>query len=631
MTILKKTSFSAKEMNVDVADRPDTAADRPEIKGDNNGKENITTPPIDQKDDSVINATEQVTVDVGDKTAAVAVADTPKVNPVQEPSPSSQDVSDLEVEIEIPGVGENTDANESHEPQVHFVIEWENLFKHPSFKDAIKNVLWSRGKYNSTKYVDTIRETANTAKAIAENFGKGKLNLGTCEKKFDNLWGNDAEAIKDIMVEAFQVDKRCKSKSLEMLKLLGEHKDCTLTIVGAPSYFETKSAEGSRWVKKLFFDNNQVNFKLAKDQRSSDIKTLFKKAFKDMDLSAEDKVIYIGDKGNIFNNCQTQAEKTYISLKSTANNAFDEMQKQMTAIADENSIPAKDENSIPELDESNTPEMDNDAAKITAKNTYCIVEWKDLFSHNGGLLLKENSKIIRDAFKKKGISHYKNAKDFYKEQILANKVAIEKILGKSQAGEISTSKCVKELKKILDIDPKEITDREFADIALKVYKFNNNSVKAIKNLNKIVEQNDHLKLLVVAAPDCFEKMAINQDKNLKAIISKGDSFEYTLGFEEHTNDMKKLIDAALAKQDIAEGDHIIQLGTDPLLENNLGVEVRTSFIETNGLADLVKAVKDVSNHVLEENSSDDSVVVEHDNASIFSNISNWWHDVTTSH
>jgi ectoine hydroxylase-related dioxygenase (phytanoyl-CoA dioxygenase family) len=88
---------------------------------------------------------------------------------------------------------------------------------------------------------------------------------------------------------------------------------------------------------------------------------------------------------------------------------------------------------------------------------------------------------------------------------------------------------------------------------------------------------------------------------------------------------------ALAKQDIAEDDHIIQFGDD------FGDQVCASFIKTHGFNDLFNLLKEVDNSVLEENKQYADVEpqpVEHGDASsskgFFSSISNWWHGVVDS-
>jgi hypothetical protein len=528
--------------------------------------------------------------------------------------PLLEDMPSSEVYVDIPGVEmvkkapeQDVASKEAHEPQVHFVVEWDDLFRQPSFKKAIKDVLWFKSVYKSTKYADTIRETSSYAKSIAENFGNGKLSLGNCERKLDNLWGDEAEVIKDIMVRAFQVDRSCEATLRSVSDLLSENKNSTLSIVGAPGYFEIKAAEGNRCMSKLFFNNKQVKFKLAKDHRASDTNSLFKKALKDMNLTAEDKVIYLGDGNHGLDRYKTPAETNTVSLKFSAGGVASEIKKQLSAVAEDKAL------------------------KMMPKDTYCIVEWKDLFADRGGMLAKQNSKIIGEFFKDKGLIPYKDAKSFYKSQILGNKDKIEKILYKTQIGGMSSGKCVRELKKLLDLNPKAIKDKEFAKIMLKVHELSNEHINAIKELDKIVSQNEHFKLLVVGAPNCFEKMVVEKDSDFKAIISKKSAFEYTLGTEQHTNNIKELIDAALAKQDIAEDDHIIQFGDD------FGDQVCASFIKTHGFNDLFNLLKEVDNSVLEENKQYADVEpqpVEHGDASsskgFFSSISNWWHGVVDS-
>jgi hypothetical protein len=513
-----------------------------------------------------------------------------------------------------------------NESTIHFVLEWDDLFKQLNADQAMKKVA-KKG------YGKLVGDFAGTIKTILDYTSEGRLSFEHCEKQLKKLWGDDFDGMKAAMLKAYQVHKMSEPKLAKISALLANDKNAKVSIVGAPDYFAILEAQK---LLEEYVTNEQLQLFLAKDYKTSDLKNLTEIALREDKLLEDGKIVYIG--GNkLLTGYKTKAEKISVNLKLSPNPLVTEIKRQLVKFNKDidNKSKAPSDIAVNAGVKGDVGDKAAKLVKLAEKDTYCIVEWKDIFPHQSELLGNEGVKILAEAIKDASFLSFEDNESFYEQQVSKNKDKIEKILKETQVSNTTLGQCVTSLKILWCLDPNKITDKKFASALLEIYRISDENIKAIKELHKIVENNEHIKVLMVGSPTAIEYMSVAANTGLKAVVSKDSSFDLTLGRDEGTTDVKDLIKAALDKQDILDTDQIIQLGQQDLFGADDETIAPTSFVEVEGFDALVDELKSINDRILkgevvhvEEGEEPAEIYEVHEEATssgIFSKLSNGYH------
>jgi hypothetical protein len=511
------------------------------------------------------------------------------IDPAQEFGANVEPIVAIENAEQQKNLGNPVAQVSVNEPTIHFVLEWDDLFKQIDADQAMRKVA-------KTGYDKLVGHFALPTKTIFDYASEGRWSFELCEKELKKLWGNDFDGIKAAMLKAYQVHKMSEPKLAKISDLLASNKNAKVSIVGVPEYF---AVLGAQKILEEYFTNEQLRLVLAKDHKTSDLKELTKIALIEDKLSENGKIVYIGS-NDLLEGYKTKAEKVSVSLELSPNPTVTEVKRQLVKFNKDidNKSKALSDLAVDAGAQGYAGDKAAKLVKLAEKDTYCIVEWKDMFPHQGKLLGDEGVKILPGALKDVSFLSFEDNDSFYDQQISKNKDKIEKILKDTQVSNITLRECVSSLKMLWCLDPNKITDRDFANVLLKVYRISDENIEAIKELHKMVANNEHIKVLIVGAPNAIEHMYALANNGLRAAISKNSSFDLSLGRDEGTTDVKELIKIALDKQDILDTDQIIQLGQQDMFGADDETIAPTSFVKVEGFDALVGELKSINDRIL---------------------------------
>jgi hypothetical protein len=226
-------------------------------------------------------------------------------------------------------------------------------------------------------------------------------------------------------------------------------------------------------------------------------------------------------------------------------------------------------------------EEDFVSEKDNLHDTYFVMKWDNIFTRSD-IPTSEDIMTLKQLFIDSGSTA--PVSDIIRADL--NEEA-ELTLDQASLGKIDIGQCREQLKKAWGLEG--ISDERFDTTIMALNKISDEHVEMLQELNKVMQESEHVKVLVVGSPLFYQEYAVHMQ--VPELFAQDSKFEFIIGKDHDSIDTDLLIEKAIAAEDISSNSVILGFNDgDEELIGDLATNAIKGDISVDNYQDVIEII-----------------------------------------